>query len=162
MAPLLHVSRPEPDEEGQGRPPPAHLRESGTQDAHRDRDHRIRPPHHAGMGRDRQPPRLEDVLQAAVRRRHHARHDEARLDPHLVAPLAARALLPATQRASDVRRIAAEPAEGAHAIAGSGGTPISPARQSRYGTSTVSPSFATIVSLKTSRASLTSSSALIE
>src|SRR5216683_1465834 len=41
-------------------------------------------------------------------------------------------------------------------------TPISPARQSRYGTSTVSPSFATIVSLKTSRASLTSSSALIE
>src|SRR5260370_16254108 len=111
------------------------------------------------MGRDRQPPRLEDVLQAAVRRRHHARHDEARLDPHLLAPLAARALLPATQRASDVRRIVAEPAEGAHAIAGAGGTPISPSRQSRYGTSILSPSFPPIVSFKTSPPPLPHSSA---
>src|SRR5882762_13074 len=93
-----------------------------------------------------------------------------------LAGVAARPVLSPTQRAQDVRRIAAESQEGIDSIAeaadGRRGLPKRLCRfvaegdpvvhQSANGTSIVIPSFATVVSRKTSRASFTSSSALIE
>src|ERR1051325_4723944 len=177
VAPQLHRRRPRALQERQRRPPPHPLRARRPQGRLRHRSHRVRPPHHLRLGRDHPPPRRQDLLQARVPGRRHAHHHEARLDPVGAARMAAGALLQAPQCAPNVRWPVAESQKGTDAIAGgrrgfperlccfvAEGDPDGhrSARQSAYGTSIVMPSLATTVSLNTSRASFTSSSALIE
>src|SRR5207249_4643033 len=148
----------------------------------RHRSHRVRTPHHLRLGRDHLPPRLENLLQARVPGRYYQNHDEVRVGAGELARMAAGSVLSPTQRAQDVRWIAAKPEKSVDEIGGKGrqgrqraarrwttglperlcrfvakGDPVG--HQSENGTSIVIPSFATTVSLNTSRASLTNSSA---
>src|SRR2546426_3675887 len=183
MAPQLPLRHARPQAHGQRRPPPYHLRARRPARRCRNRDHRLLPAPQLRLGRDPPPQRLPHLHPPPVPRRRHQDHHEIRVGAGGPARLAARPVLPAPRCTSDVRQSAAESEKGAYAIARKGRREMGEApsdakrtcgshravplpspfsHQSTYGTSIVMPSLATVVSGNTRRASLTSSSALIE
>src|SRR5437660_12651983 len=169
MAAGLPVGEARPQAHRPRRPPPHLFRARRPPHRRGNRSHRLQPALHLRLGRDPPPRRLPHLLRPPVPRRRHQNHHEAHLGAQGPARLAARPVLSTAQFVPAVRWAAAKPKKSTDEVRrmrnvkcgmrnGSERSnrvteptvtfriPHSAFRiYSAYGTSTVIPSFATVV-----------------